>query len=78
MNKTCHVLRHCCLGGKWWDHNKPMTKRVLAGTETHLKKSCHGSKESFQIYYIYSKIINTPRRLTVLVIIYFLIFKLIF
>ena len=24
MNKTCHVLRHCCVGEKWWDHNKPM------------------------------------------------------
>ena len=27
MNKTCHVLRHCCVGKKWWDRNKPMTKR---------------------------------------------------
>ena len=43
MNKTCRVLKHCCVGGKWWDHNRPITKRVLAGKETHLKKSCHGT-----------------------------------
>ena len=50
MNKTCHVLRYCCVGKKWWDHNKPMTKMVLAGKETHLKKSCYVSKGPFQIH----------------------------
>ena len=49
MNKMCHVLRHCCVGGKWWDHNKP-TKRVLAGKKTYLKKSCYGSKGPYQIH----------------------------
>ena len=43
-----HVLRHCCVGEKWWDHNKPMTKRVLTGKETNLKKSCHGQKDYFK------------------------------
>ena len=50
MKKICHVLRHCCVGEKWWGHNKPMTKRVLAGKETHLKKSCNWSKGPFQIH----------------------------
>ena len=53
MNKTCHVLRHCCVGKngeKWWDHKKPMTKRVFVGKKTHLKKSCNGSKKPFQIH----------------------------
>ena len=50
MNKTCCVLRHCCVGEKWWDQNKLMTKKVLTGKETHLKKSCHGSKGLFQIH----------------------------
>ena len=51
MNKTCHVLRNCCVDRKWWGNNKPMTKRVFAVKEIHLKKSCHGSKGAFQIGY---------------------------
>ena len=50
MNRTCRVLEHCCVSKKWWDYNKPMTKRILAGKETHLKKPCCGSKGPFQIH----------------------------
>ena len=49
MNKTCHVLRHCCIGEKWWDHSKPMTKSVLAGKETVLL---------FSIIFIYTAYIQ--------------------
>ena len=34
MNNTCHVLRHGCVGGKWWDHNKPMTKESWQAKKT--------------------------------------------
>ena len=48
MNKTCHLLRHYCAGGKWRNCNKPTFKMVLASKETRLKKSCHGSKDHFK------------------------------
>ena len=50
MNETWQVLRHCCVGRKWWDQNKFMTKRVLTGKETQLKKSCRGSKGPSQVH----------------------------
>ena len=48
MNKTSQVLRHCCVGERWWDHNKPITKRVLTGKETHQKKPAMGQKDHFK------------------------------
>ena len=29
MNKTYYVLRHCCAGEKWWDHNKPNCRAII-------------------------------------------------
>ena len=48
MNKMCHVLRHCYVGKKWWDYNKSMTKKVLAGKKTHLRNPAIGQKDHFK------------------------------
>ena len=50
MNKTFHVFEALLCWRKMVGSQQTYDQRVFAGKETHLKKSCHGSKGPFQIH----------------------------